>query len=352
MKFRFLVFGAGAIGTYIGTSLLLQDHQVVFLEREKDLIDLRERGLKMEVEGHKYSLSASDLITDLNKLKHTSFDLAILALKTYHLKDILPDLVRLKNSMPPILCLQNGVESENILREALGKNLVIPGTVTTAVDRIQKGNIIVRKSRGIGIAGDHPLIAGLIPEFQKAGLEPVHYTQPENMKWSKLILNLLGNASSAILNMTAAEVYADPELFRMERTQILETLGIMKLLGYKTVNLPGVPVRLLAFVFKYFPRVLSQPILSGLIGGGRGEKMPSFHIDLHSGKGKSEVDHLNGAVKRAGKKLNFPTPANDLLFDILTSLTDGRESLSKYDHQPGVLLQALSSRIIPNTQET
>jgi len=352
MKFRFLVFGAGAIGTYIGTSLLLQDHQVVFFEREKDLIDLRERGLKMEVEEHEYSLPASDLITDLNKLRHTSFDLAILALKTYHLKDILPDLVRLKNSMPPILCLQNGVESENILREALGKNLVIPGTVTTAVDRIQKGNIIVRKSRGVGIAGDHPLISGLIPEFQKAGLEPIHYTKPENMKWSKLILNLLGNASSAILNMTAAEVYADPELFRMERTQILETLGIMKLLGYKTVNLPGVPVRLLAFVFKYFPRVLSQPILSGLIGGGRGEKMPSFHIDLHSGKGKSEVDHLNGAVNRAGTKLNFPTPVNDLLFDILTSLTDGRESLNKYDHQPGVLLQAYSSRIIPDTPET
>ena len=306
----------------------------------------------MEVEGHKYSLPASDLITDLNKLKHTSFDLAILALKTYHLKDILPDLVRLKNSMPPILCLQNGVESENILREALGKNLVIPGTVTTAVDRIQKGNIIVRKSRGIGIAGDHPLIAGLILEFQKAGLEPVHYTKPENMKWSKLILNLLGNASSAILNMTAAEVYADPELFSMERTQILETLGIMKLLGYQTVNLPGVPVRLLAFVFKYFPRVLSQKILSGLIGGGRGEKMPSFHIDLHSGKGKSEVDHLNGAVNRAGTKLHFPTPVNNLLFDILTSLTDGRESLNKYDHQPGVLLQAYSSRIIPDTPET
>ena len=352
MKYRFLVFGAGAIGTFIGTSLLLQDHQVVFLEREKDLIDLREQGLIMEVAGHQYSLPAPDLITDLNSLKHTSFDLAILALKTYHLIDILPDLVRMKDSLPPILCLQNGVESENILREALGKNLVIPGTVTTAVDRIQKGNIIVRKSRGVGIAGDHPLVSGLIPEFQKAGLEPVHYAQAEDMKWSKLILNLLGNASSAILNMTAAEVYGDPELFRMERSQILETLGIMKLYQYKTVNLPGVPVKLLALVFKYFPQGLSQPILSGLIGGGRGEKMPSFHIDLHSGKGESEVEHLNGAVKRAGKKLNFPTPVNDLLFDILTRLTDGRESLGKYDHQPGVLLGELSSRYIPDTTET
>ncbi len=352
MKYRFLIFGAGAIGTYIGTSLLLQDHQVVFLEREKDLIDLTERGLKMEIEGQIYSLPAPDLITDLDLVKHTSFDLAILALKTYHLENILPDLVRLQDYLPPILCLQNGVKSEKILRDALGKNLVIPGTVTTAVDRIQKGNIIVQKSRGMGIAGDHPLISGLIPEFNRAGLEPVHYSRPEDMKWSKLILNLLGNASSAILNMTTSEVYADPELFRMERSQILETLAVMKLLGFKTVNLPGVPVRLLAFVFKYLPPTLSQPILSNLIGGGRGEKIPSFHIDLHSGKGKSEVEHLNGAVKRAGANLNFPTPVNDLLFDILTRLTNGRESLSKYDHQPGILLQELSSRFIPDTPET
>ena len=346
MNYKFLVFGAGAIGTYIGMSLLQNGHKVVYIEREKDLLDLRARGLKMEIGRHEYSHPAPDLITDLQSLKNTTFDLAILALKTYHLEDILPDLIELKAVLPPILSLQNGVESENILRNSIGEGLVIPGTVTTAVDRIQKGNVIVRKSRGMGIAGDHPLIPGLIHEFQKAGLKPVHYSRPEDMKWSKLILNLLGNSSSAILNMTPAEVYSDPELFRMERSQIMETLAVMKLFGFKTVNLPGVPMKLLAFVFKYFPQILSHPILSRQIGRGRGEKMPSFHIDLHSGKGKSEVEHLNGAVAKAGKKFNIPTPVNQLLFDVLTHLTENKELLKKYDHQPGVLLQELASLTI------
>jgi 2-dehydropantoate 2-reductase len=78
-----------------------------------------------------------------------------------------------------------------------------------------------------------------------------------------------------------------------------------------------------------------------MIGGGRGDKMPSFHIDLHSGKGLCEVDHLNGAVVKAGMELNLTTPVNSLFSDILSRLLDGSESLEKYDHKPQVLLSDL-----------
>lgn len=343
MKYKILVFGAGAIGTYIGMCLLQNGHQVVFLERENDLADLKSRGLKMVSGGLEYTNPAPELISDLQSLNNRSFDLAILALKTYHLEEILPELVQLRKVLPPILSLQNGVESEKILRGSIGEDLVISGTITTAVDRLQKGNIVVSKARGIGIAGNHPLIPGIFAEFVKAGLNPVQYSRPDDMKWSKLILNLLGNSSSAILNMTPAEIYSDPELFRLERSQILETLKIMKFLGIKTVNLPGVPVKLLAFVIKYVPQILSQPILARQIGGGRGEKMPSFHIDLHSGKGKSEVEYLNGAVAKAGKSYNIPTPVNQLLFDVLTTLIADISLIKEYDHRPAQLINALDS---------
>jgi 2-dehydropantoate 2-reductase len=343
MKYRFLVFGAGAVGTYIGTSLLLQGHQVVFLERKKDRDELIERGLRMEIKDQVITWPSPEVISDLNEIKEMPFDLAIIALKTYHLADLLPDLVQLRESLPPILCLTNGVESEGILREALGNQGVITGTVLSAVDRKQKGDVTVQRLRGVGIAGKNPLISitDLMTEFEAAGLNPRHYARADDMKWSKLILNLLGNASSAILNMTTAEIYSHPDLFHLERDQVLETLAVMDRLGIKAVNLPGVPVRLLAFFFKYIPQVISQPILSKLIGGGRGEKMPSFHIDLHSGKRKCEVGQLNGAVVRSGKKISCPTPVNKLLTDVLITLIDGREPMSRYDHQPEVLLDRL-----------
>lgn len=62
--------------------------------------------------------------------------------------------------------------------------------------------------------------------------------------------------------------------------------------------------------------------------------MPSFHIDLRAGRGKSEVDYLNGAVVRAGAKLGIPTPVNRLLTDTLVALTNGESSMDSFSHQP------------------
>jgi len=61
--------------------------------------------------------------------------------------------------------------------------------------------------------------------------------------------------------------------------------------------------------------------------------MPSFHIDLHSGRHRSEVDYLNGAVVRHGKAAGVPTPVNRILTDTLTALVTGRLAVESYAHQ-------------------
>ena len=62
--------------------------------------------------------------------------------------------------------------------------------------------------------------------------------------------------------------------------------------------------------------------------------MPSFHIDLHSGRGKSEVDYLNGAVVRFGERLGIPTPVNSWLNQTLLSLTQGKLPVDTYSRNP------------------
>jgi 2-dehydropantoate 2-reductase len=72
--------------------------------------------------------------------------------------------------------------------------------------------------------------------------------------------------------------------------------------------------------------------------------MPSFHIDLHSGRGQSEVEYLHGAVVRAGAQHGVPTPVNAMLTEILMALTVGKLALADYARQPRRLLAALESR--------
>jgi 2-dehydropantoate 2-reductase len=161
------------------------------------------------------------------------------------------------------------------------------------------------------------------------------------MKWSKMLTNLLANPTSAILDMTAAEVFANPNLYRLEIAQLSECLAVMKAQGIGVVDLPGTPVRALAFATK-LPVWLSKPFLSKAAGAGRGGKMPSFHIDLHSGRGESEVTYLHGAVVRAGEKTGVPTPVNKLLTETLLDLTTGKTPLDKFAHQPQILLSKLA----------
>jgi 2-dehydropantoate 2-reductase len=108
----------------------------------------------------------------------------------------------------------------------------------------------------------------------------------------------------------------------------------------RVVDLPGTPVRALALGIR-LPAWLSNPLIKRAVGRGRGDKMPSFHIDLHSRTGKSEVDYLNGAVVRHAERLGMAAPVNRLLTDTLLALTQGSLSLDEYSHQPEKLLKKL-----------
>jgi 2-dehydropantoate 2-reductase len=66
--------------------------------------------------------------------------------------------------------------------------------------------------------------------------------------------------------------------------------------------------------------------------------MPSFHIDLNSGRGKSEVDYLNGAVVRQAARLGLAAPANSMLNDTLLALTSGDLQRDDYARQPDKFL--------------
>ena len=125
------------------------------------------------------------------------------------------------------------------------------------------------------------------------------------MKWSKLLTNLIANATSAILDMTAPEVFADSKLYALEIGMLRECLAVMDVQGIPVVDLPGTPVRLLEFAAR-LPFWLSKPLFSRAAGSGRGRKLPSFHIDLYSGRGTSEVEYLNGAVVQRWPEIRSP----------------------------------------------
>src|SRR5690349_10351671 len=289
-KIKVLVFGAGAIGTYFGGSLALAGHQVVFVEKPEVVEELRERGLRLDLtldkrrqtkDASRVDPSSFVIVSTLeDALRYGPFDVALFALKSFDTQAALEGMKPFADKLPPFLCLSNGVSNEPAIAAALGKDKVIYGTVTSAIGRRGTGDIVLERLRGCGVAKGHPLSEKLNNALNSAYLNSQLFEDANSMKWSKMLTNLIANPTSAILDMTAAEVFANKDLYKLEIEMLRECLAVMEAQGFKVVDLPGTPVRALAFATK-LPLWLSKPLLSRAAGAGRGAKMPSFHIDLH-----------------------------------------------------------------------
>jgi len=269
----------------------------------------------------------------------------------------------------PILVLQNGVGGEEAAAAILSRsNFARPGSpdpgpergfgnplgaieatilsavITLSVEALEPGLVRLATTRGgIGLAPTAPgqSVADLAEVFCEAGFKTSVYRDHRAMKWAKLLLNIIANASPAILDMFPDEVFADSRLFALEQAAFREAVAVMRALGLRPVSLPGYPVPLFAWAVCSLPAWLLRPILRKVIVGGRGGKMPSLHIDLSRGKGKSEVEYLNGAVVRCAQELGLDAPVNRALHAVLMGIVRGEIPWEEYRGQPERLLAGL-----------
>lgn len=345
-KLRVLCIGTGAIGTYIGGSLALAGHEVVFVERAGIAAEVRRRGLRLKLGISEFQVQNPVVVETIQEALQTGgYEIALLAVKSYDTAEFVEAIAPYALEFPPVLCLQNGVENEALLAGVLGAERVLAATVTSAVGRRAAGDIVLERLRGVGIVRGHPMSMKLAEAMSGAGLRARLYDRADSMKWSKMLTNLMGNATAAILNMTPTEVFADRFGAALELDQLREALAVMNALKIPVIDLPATPVRAMSWAVRSLPAFISRRLLQWGVGKGRGAKMPSFHIDLHGGRGKSEVVYLNGAVARFGAQEKVRTPVNQILTDVLVGMTEGRLPLDRFAHHPRLLWEYIYGQL-------
>lgn len=337
---RFLIIGAGAIGGYVGGCLDLAGHDLTFVTRPAGAASLAADGLRLTWArtGETRVARGFQVVASVAAaLNGPAYDCLILAVKAYDTEQTIQELQAITTTPPPILALQNGVDAEAVLTAAFGPQTVLSGTVTTPVSK-QAGELVIEKTRGMGIALGHPLSQHLAATLTQAGIQTRLYGSAGAMKWSKLLANLVGNASSAILDLPVAALFADPRLYQIEKQTLRECLAVMRRLGDPVVDLPGTPARALGWAISRLPDALVRPLLGRFVGAGRGAKMPSLNLDVQARRTRTEVRWLNGAVARHGAELGIATPVNAVLTETVEALTAGRLKLADFRHKPEALL--------------
>jgi 2-dehydropantoate 2-reductase len=172
--------------------------------------------------------------------------------------------------------------------------------------------------------------------FGETALPVSAHEDDRALKWSKLALNIVANASCAILDRLPGQVVANPMLFDLEMRALREARDVMAALKLGAIDLPRYPVKSL-FAATHFPTPLARAILGPRIAKARGAKPPSLLLDLRNAKHETEVGALNGAIAAAGARTGVATPVNAALARILTEIARMPQRWATYRERPEAL---------------
>lgn len=304
------IVGAGAVGTYLGEELKRIGNAVIYAPR------------------------------DAATVEPLDIDLAIVTVKSFQTDSAIATLRRaIRNAgSTAIMTPQNGVGNEEKLAAAFGADQVIAAALTVPVGRDKAGRGVAAGGGGIVFApvGKTSAHNWLLAAFGATGIPVSAAVDYRSLKWSKLALNVIANASCAILNVLPERLVHLSGVFELEIRAIREVRAVMKALGVSPIDLPRYPVRLLQGV-AILPVPVARLALADRVAGARGNKPPSLLLDLRASKNRTEVDVLNGAVANAARGAGVSAPVNTVFARVVSDIANMPQLWAKYRERPEAL---------------
>jgi 2-dehydropantoate 2-reductase len=274
-------------------------------------------------------------------------DVAIVATKAYDTDGAIATLR--KAIAYPEKCVfvspQNGVGNEEKLATAFGVNNVVAAALTVPVDRDRDGHANAAKEGGLAFAPvGESAFNWLTATFASSGMRVSVLSDWRALKWSKLALNVVANASCAILNVLPSRLVHFEKIFTLEIRMIREVAAVMATMRIKPIDLPRYPVRAL-LASASLPSPVARTVMGTSIARGRGTKPPSLLLDLRAGRPQTEVDWLNGAVAANGQLHGVPTPVNSVYTRVLDDIAHMPQLWAKYRERPEALVAEVEAEM-------
>ena len=253
---------------------------------------LRKNGVT--INGKKYDLNVVD-----PEDKTEPADLVIIAVKNYDLDKALSDIRNQVGKDTLIMSVLNGVDSEEHVIKAYGKEHVIYSLMRISI-AMDNGVANFDPSRGKVFFGDRRNDLSALSDNVLSVKElmercNIGYCIKEDMErdiWFKFMSNVGENLTCALLRVPFRYLNEDPDARYLCMKGMREVVAIAEAKG----------------IDLHEEDALTQ---EGLLPTLPPENKPSTLQDLDRGKA-TEVETFAGTVVRLGKELGIPTPVNDV----------------------------------------
>lgn len=296
---QIIVLGAGAIGSLYGAKLAAAN-DVILIGRPDHAAAINSRGLRMEgLEPEVVQIRAAAAVTQIN-----ANALILLTTKVTATAAALEPIAPLVRDDTTILCLQNGLGSEEIARTALrGRGVVLRG-ITQFGAIFEKPGAVKYMAAGYTVIEQHPRSDRLADALTTAGL---HCRISPNIVaevWHKTVFNCVVNPITAMLGCEVGGI-AQPGLDRLKQLVIDECVAVAATQGI-TFDVD-------------FMREINETFAPS-------RNIASMQQDLLRGR-PTEIDYMNGAVAALGAEHAVPCPVNRALTAIIKAMEAQARSL-------------------------
>lgn len=313
---RIAIFGAGAIGGFLGVRLLQAGADVTFIARGAHLAAMREKGVTLRSGGE--SVTVRPRCTD-DPAEAGPQDSVLITLKAHSLPAAAAQMLPLLGPETSLVTGINGVpywffyglegpyrdrHVESVdpggkLWETLHPSRAIGAVLYPAAEVLEPGVIEHtygdRVTLGEPDGSRSPRVEALSKLFIQAGLKSPVRPRIRDEIWVKLWGNLAFNPLSALTGATLDRLATRADLRAVARTMMVEAQGVAEALGVR------------------FPIDVDKRIQGAAEVGAHKTSMLQ---DLERGR-PMEIDALLGAVVELGQLVGKPMPTCDMVLALV-----------------------------------
>jgi 2-dehydropantoate 2-reductase len=295
---RYLVLGAGAVGSALGGMLHVSAAPVVLIARGAQLAALCRGGLTIALPSRTLRVSL-DTVPDPRAIRFQEGDVVLVCTKSNDTEAALSALSACAPPELPIVCAQNGVTNEKQAARLFTHAYSL--VVYAPLQFLEPGRVSIHAEPVLGRldAGRHPdgkdgLVEDVANDLTAAGFDARAEPRIQRLKYGKLLLNL-GNALQALGGRAALESALFPAL--QEEAEAC----------YRAAEIDFAPLHELRDRYGFMREL---PVDGAPRAGG------SSWQSLARGTRSIETGFLNGEIVRLGELHGVATPYNRRIVEL------------------------------------
>jgi len=306
------IFGAGAIGCWVGGRLAAAGTRVTLIGRSRVLDELA-GGLRVVELDDRVIESRPELATEPAPARDADF--VLVTVKSGATAEAARALADVRGL---VISVQNGVRNPSVLRETLPAERVLAGMIEFNVvksapgtyRRTTSGRLMIERAVAAEPLADASNAAGLPCEL-RADIVAV--------QWAKLVLNL-NNAINALSNVPLVDELANRDFRRCFAAAQREAIAVLAAAGQPIAKLSPLPPT-------WLPKILGAPdwlfhaIAKRFVAVD--PRARSSMWDDFEAKRPTEIDYLQGEIVALAARVGRAAPVNAALVGLVRAAEAG-----------------------------